>query len=170
MPRFSVAVPPNPLFHVYPASDGWVAIACIFAHHWPPAARALGVEHLLEDERFATWDGVLANAEELAAILADTTRQRTKAEWWEALQAEGVWSAPVSDVHDVATLTRAEPDRYLAEYPDGFVAPRAPFEVGAWRDTGTTAADYGEHTDEVLAELGLSAEDLLELRASGTIW
>ncbi|MPY95066.1 MAG: hypothetical protein GEV08_19005 [Acidimicrobiia bacterium] len=170
MPRFSTAAPANPLFHVYPAEDGWISIACIMGGQWPPAARALGLEHLLEDERFATWDGVLANAEELAAIIARTTPQRTKAAWWEVLREHGVWSAPVNDVHDVVADGHLRHDAYLPEYPDGFVAPRAPFEVGDWRQTTTTAAAYGQHTDEVLAELGLDAHELEELRVNGTIW
>ena len=170
MPRFSASEPANPLFHVYPAKDGWMAIACIFAHHWPPAARALGVEHLLEDERFATWEGVLGHGTELAAILSETMAQRTMAEWWEALRAQGVWSAPVNDVHNLASDSHLGEDAYLVEYPDGFVAPRAPFEVGGWRESSTTAAAYGEHTDDVLKALGLGDDELLELRANGTIW
>lgn len=170
LPRFSTADPANPLFHVYPASDGWISIACIMPSHWPPAARALGLEHLLEDERFATWDGVLANARQLAGIIAATTPQLTKAEWWEVLREHGVWSAPVNGVHDVVADELLRHDAYLPTYPDGFVAPRAPFDVGEWRQTGTTAPGYGQHTDEVLAELGLSADELERLRVGGTIW
>ena len=42
--------------------------------------------------------------------------------------------------------------------------------MGGWRETGTTAAAYGEHTDDVLEALGLGDDELLELRANGTIW
>lgn len=170
MPRFSTAAPANPLFHVYPTSDGWISIACIMPSHWPPAAKALGLEHLLEDERFATWEGVLGNATELAAIIAATTPARTKAEWWESLRAHGVWSAPVNGVHDIVADELLWPDEYLPTYPDGFVAPRAPFEVGEWRETQATAPAYAQHTDEVLAELGLDEAERERLRVAGAIW
>jgi crotonobetainyl-CoA:carnitine CoA-transferase CaiB-like acyl-CoA transferase len=170
MPRFSPAEPANPLFHVYPAADGWISIACIMPSQWPPAARALGLEHLLQDERFATWGGVLANAKELAAIIASTTVHRTKAEWWTVLREHDVWSAPVNGMHDVVVDEHLRHDAYLPEYPDGFVAPRAPFEVGDWRQTTATAASYGQHTDEVLTELGLAEDELEALRVEGTIW
>lgn len=170
MPRFSAAEPANALFHVYPASDGWISIACIAPGHWPPAARALGLEHLLDDDRFRTWDDVLANSTELAAIIAAVTPKRTKAEWWDVMRQHDVWSAPVNTTHDLVADDHLRHDAYLPTYPDGFVAPRAPFEVGDWRPVDGTAATYGQHTDEVLTELGLGADEVEELRVNGTIW
>ena len=49
-------------------------------------------------------------------------------------------------------------------FDDGFVGPPAVFDVDEFRGARGGTADYGEHTDEILAELGYDAEQVLELR------
>ena len=170
MARFAVDAPPNPLFGVYQASEGWVAIAAIHPPQWPPIARVLGLDHLLEDERFATFEAVLANRAALRPILAARFAERPARTWWQELRAAGVWTSPVNRLADLAQDEQVIANEYLVTFPDGFIGPPAPFEVGDWRGAHGIAADYGEHTDVVLEELGYGVQAREELRIAGAIW
>lgn len=60
-------------------------------------------------------------------------------------------------------------NEYLVTFDDGFAGPPALFDVDEYRGARGTAADYGEHTDEVLTELGRSPADIAELRRLGIV-
>jgi crotonobetainyl-CoA:carnitine CoA-transferase CaiB-like acyl-CoA transferase len=170
MARFAVDAPINPLFTVYETAQGWVAIAAIHEPQWPPIARVLGLEALLTDERFATFDAVIANGAALHAILAERFGQRTAQEWWQDLRAAGVWTSPVNRVPDLVDDAHVAANEYLVTFPDGFRGPPSPFDVDDWRGARSVAADYSEHTDAILAELGYTVDEVVDLRVAGTIW
>ena len=169
MPRF-VREEATPLYSVYPTADGWIAIAAIHVHHWPPLARTLGLEHLLEDPRFARFEDIEPNKAALAAIFDTAFPQRTTADWCNHLREAGVWCSPVNRVEDLPKDPQVLENEYLATFPDGFVATPAPFEVNGWTGARSVAADYSEHTDEILNELGYDEDQRTELRIAGTIW
>ncbi|MEZ5412612.1 MAG: CoA transferase, partial [Acidimicrobiales bacterium] len=99
MPRF-VREEATPLYSVYPTADGWIAVAAIHPHHWPPLARTVGLGHLLDDPRFA-FDNIEANKAEVAAQLSHAFPARTTAEWYDLLRAAGVWCSPVNRIEDL---------------------------------------------------------------------
>ncbi|MDH4144729.1 MAG: CoA transferase [Acidimicrobiia bacterium] len=169
MPRF-VREEATPLYSVYPTADGWIAIAAIHVHHWPPLARTLGLDHLLEDPRFARFEDIEPNKAALAQIFDDTFPGRTTEDWCTLLRAAGVWCSPVNRVEDLPGDAQVVENEYLATFPDGYVAVPAPFEVNGWTGGRTVAAGYGEHTDEILAELGYDEDQRIGLRVGGTIW
>ncbi|MDH4146104.1 MAG: CoA transferase, partial [Acidimicrobiia bacterium] len=170
MVRFSPVAPANPVFSVYPTADGYIAIAAIHPPQWPPIAYTLGLEELLADERFGEFDALLRNRAEVVPILTERFRQRTTQEWWQALRAAGVWTAPVNRMEDLGSDAAVLDNEYLVTYPDGFVGPPAPFEVGEWRGARGVSAEYGEHTDAVLRELGYGDDEMVALRVEGAIW
>jgi len=122
------------------------------------------------DERFATFEAALANRDELRPILARRFLDRPARAWWEDLRAAGVWTSPVNRLEDLVDDAHIAANDYLVTFPDGFSGPPAPFEVGGWRGRRSAAADYGEHTDAVLTELGYGEEQLVDLRVAGAIW
>jgi crotonobetainyl-CoA:carnitine CoA-transferase CaiB-like acyl-CoA transferase len=170
MARFAVDAPTNPLFTVYETAEGWVAIAAIHDAQWPPIARVLGLAALLDDERFATFEGVIAHRAELHPILAERFRQRSARQWWQDLRAAGVWTSPVNRVPDLVDDPHVAANEYLVTFPDGFRGPPSPFDVDDWRGARSVAAAYGEHTDTVLAELGYTPDEVLDLRVAGAIF
>lgn len=169
MPRF-VRAEATPLYSAFETSDGWIAVAAIHAHHWPPLARALGLGHLLDDPRFAEFDELESHKSELAEHFAAAFRQRSTAEWHERLREAGVWCSPVNRLEDLPQDPQVLANGYLVDHPDGFVTPSTPFEVNGWSGSEGVAADYGQHTDEILSELGYDEERRVELRAAGAVW
>lgn len=170
MKRFSIQQPPNPLMTPHETADGWIAVAVIHPDQWPALASAMGLGELLEDARFDRFGRALKNGDELLPILRERFRERTTDEWWRILREAGVWAGPVNRVQDLATDPNVLANEYLVTFPDGFVGPPAPYEVDGWRGSRGLAADYGQHTDEVLKELDYGDEDLVELRVEGAIW
>lgn len=170
MERFDPFETANPLFTVYPTSDGWIAVAVLQPQQYPVVVRAVDLERLLGDERFATLDDVMANREAFRAIFAEHLAGDTTERWWRALRSAGAWVSPVNRLEDLARDEDILANEYLVEFDDGFVGPPVPFEVDGFLGVRGTAAEYGEHTDAILAELGLSEEDILQLRIDSAIW
>lgn len=170
MNRFAIDDAPNPLFAVYETAQGWIAIAAIHPPQWAPIAKVLGLEHLLEDERFSSFGRVNRNRAELRPYLVEVFKTRTAREWWTDLRDAGVWVSPVNKVTDLVHDEQVRANDYLVEFDDGTTGPAAPYEVGDWRGARTVAAGYGEHTDEILSELGYNEDAVIDLRVSETIW
>jgi CoA:oxalate CoA-transferase len=160
----------TPLYSAYPTKDGWIAIAVIHAHQWPPLAHALGLEHLLSDPRFARFEGIEPNKKALSEFFEATFRQRTTQEWYDDLRAAGVWCSPVNRLADLPGSEQVLANEYLVTFPDGFVGTPTPFEVNGWQGARSVAADYSEHSDEILDELGYDEDRRIVLRGQGTLW
>ena len=170
MERFAHDGTTNPLFTVYPTSDGWVAIAAIQPPHWPIIARAVGRADLLEDPRFVDLKSVTANRNEFRPVFGAHLRTNTTVHWWRLLREAGAWVAPVNRLGDLATDENILANEYLVTFDDGFVGPPAPFEVDGFRGVRGLAAAYGEHSDEILTELGFSEDEIVQLRIDEAIW
>jgi crotonobetainyl-CoA:carnitine CoA-transferase CaiB-like acyl-CoA transferase len=170
MERFEHDATTNPLFTVYRTSDGWLAIAAIQSSHWPIIARAVGRADLLEDPRFARFASVTANRDEFRPIFAAHMTTQTTAHWWRVLREAGAWVAPVNRLEDLAHDENILANDYLTTFDDGFIGPPLPFEVDGFRGVRGLAASYGEHSDEILAELGYTDEEILQLRLDQAIW
>src|SRR4029077_6269519 len=112
--------------------------------------------------------------DEIRAALDPYFRRRTTAEWVDLLRAHDIWCAPVNSLketfEDVAVQhigpvlefehRRAGHVRVLkhpVRYSSGEASPRTP------------PPDLGEHTDEVLAELGCTAAEIAAMRAAKDI-
>jgi crotonobetainyl-CoA:carnitine CoA-transferase CaiB-like acyl-CoA transferase len=170
MERFAHDATSNPLFTVYQTADGWIAIAAIQSSHWPVIARAVGRADLLEDPRFADFRSVIANRDEFRAVFVPHMLTQTTAHWWQALRAAGAWVAPVNRLEDLPFDENILANEYLTTFDDGFIGPPAPFEVDGFKGVRGLAASYGEHSDEILSELGYSDEEIVDLRLKEAIW
>ena len=170
MERFRPETTTNPLFTTYPTADGWIAIAALRRNQWPVIASAVGLEHLLDDPRFVDLFTVIEHRDAFRPLFAAHLVTEPTAHWRERLRRADIWVAPVNTVDDLAADPHVQANEYLVTYDDGFIGPPTPFEVDDWRGARGSAAGYGEHTDEVLDELGYGNEEILALRAAGAIW
>ena len=170
MERFDPAQAWNPLFTVFETADGWIAIAALQGPHWEGLAKAVGIESWLEDPRFATFEDVVANRAEFTPLFAAHMRTDTTEAWWRAIRGCGAWVSPVNRVEDLAGNPDILANEYLVSFDDGFIGPPAVFDVDEFRGARGSTADYGEHTDEILAELGYDDEQVLDLKAASAVW
>ena len=164
----------NPMVGPFRASDDkWLMLNMLDdVRHWPPLCRALGLEELIEDPRFADSDARRANANELHAIFTRTIAARPRAETVVALAAEDTLFSTMASPLEVIDDPQVVANGYLAQHP---TVPRARLATAPMQfDDETTrirrpAPSLSEHTEEVLSELGYSASDVDDLRAAGAI-
>jgi crotonobetainyl-CoA:carnitine CoA-transferase CaiB-like acyl-CoA transferase len=165
----------NPVINCYTDSEGrWFWLVGLEAdRHWPGLARAVGHPEWVEDPRFATARDRARNAAELIGLLDTVFSTRTRAEWGEALDREDVWWAPVQTTEEVLSDPQVHASGALVEVPDGagsatMVASPVDF-LGTPSAPASMPPELGQHTDEILSELGHSRESIQSLRAGGVV-
>ncbi|MGZ4125702.1 MAG: CaiB/BaiF CoA transferase family protein [Actinomycetota bacterium] len=147
-------------------ADGWIVLAGAGSEDlWVRCCKVLGAEELLEDERFRDNAARVRHRDELTVALEDVLRTRPTRHWLDLLDAEGV---PAAEVQDVAEVFASEQSRALGVVQE-LASPRA----GTYRVVGAPvrfdldpfayprpAPALGEHTREVLEEVGVPAADV----------
>jgi crotonobetainyl-CoA:carnitine CoA-transferase CaiB-like acyl-CoA transferase len=161
-------------YETFATSDGQIAVAVGSERQWPRFCGAIGAAALADDPRFATNGDRVAARAELRPLIAERLAARSTAEWLEALAEADVPSGAVTDVLAAFHSPEATARSMLVEveHPALGVLRQAgiPIEFGATPGSVRTAPPLlGEHTDEVLAELGLSAGEIARLHADGVI-
>jgi formyl-CoA transferase/CoA:oxalate CoA-transferase len=141
---------------------------------WPRFCTAIGAAALADDPRFATNGERVAARAELRPLIAERLATRSTTEWLRALAEADVPGGAVTDVLAAFHSPEAAARSMLVEveHPALGVLRQAgiPIEFGATPGSVRTAPPLlGEHTDEVLAELGLSTRDIARLRADGVV-
>ena len=166
----------NPAINNYTAGGGrrfWV-VGLEGDRHWPPLARAVGHPEWIDDERFATARDRAINAAELIAALDEVFATRPLEEWAEIFAAEpDMFWAPVNTLDDLLSDPQTVPSGALVEVPDGatgttMLATPVDFHGTPWSPR-SLAPTLGEHTDQILAEIGHSPDQIAHLRAGGTV-
>lgn len=168
--RFQHDATTNPIFTVYETADGWIAVAALQNPHWLGLAKAAGLQWMLDDPRFESFVAVQEHADEFRAEFAAHIKGRTTEHWWQTLRGCGAWIAPVNQLADLPADENIVANEYLVAFEDGWIGPPAPYEVDGFEGARGVAADYGEHTDEVLTELGYDAEAIVQLKVDGAVW
>ena len=153
----------NPCINNYVAGDGrrfWV-VGLEGERHWPPFARVVGHPEWLEDPRFATPRDRAANARELIAAIDAEFATKPLEEWEKifATEPDFFWS-PVNTIDDLLADEQFHAAGGLVEVPDEdggrtMVSTPADFHGTPWAPR-FRAPGLGEHTDEILRELGHS--------------
>ncbi len=165
----------NPIINCFQSKDGrWFWLLLLQAdRHWPDLCRSLGREDLMRDERFADITIRRANGPALVAELDAAFATKTMDEWGAIMDAHNVWWAPVNTISDLI----ADPVAHEAgvfrdvEGPDGtspFVATPSDFSATPSGPRGL-APELGQHTEEVLLELGYDWDAIIALKNSGAI-
>lgn len=175
LPKMGRGTPPNPLVNYYrTADDRWLILLMLQAdRHWPELCEAVGRPELAGDARFADMKSRFENREACVAILDEIFRGRRLAEWRQVLgPIDGPW-APMQRPGELATDPQAVANGYLCEVDGGrrgrFRLVASPVQFDGEAPALRRGPEMGEHTDEVLLELGLSWDELLEAKASGAV-
>ncbi|MDW7747532.1 CoA transferase [Halomonas sp.] len=161
-------------YGLFRASDGEVAIAPSNDAMVERLLRALGMLHLLDDERFADNARRMANREALRACLTAMTETRSVDAWIDHLNRAGVPCGRVHDLRETFADPQVQAQQMRIELDQGELG-RIPVTGFPVKMQEAPAAVHhpvprlGEHTREVLAELGFDDGELKALEAQGVI-
>ena len=156
------------------ADDRWLYLVCLQAdRYWVELCEVIGRSDLATDARFVDSPRRAANAEACIRELDATFVTRTLAEWRDILSGfSGVW-APALLPMEVRSHPQVQANGYLAtgasNAGDEYRVPAPPMQFGEPVVPAGPAPEIGQHTEDLLLELGRSWEDIAELRASGVL-
>ncbi|GGI45770.1 crotonobetainyl-CoA:carnitine CoA-transferase CaiB-like acyl-CoA transferase [Agromyces flavus] len=155
-------------YGAFATADGYLALAM-------PHLPTLG--ELIDEPSFADYDGEVdgwTRRDEIYEKVANRLRTRTTQEWFDLLSAAGVWVAPVNSYADVVEDAQIAHNGTFVEYDhptEGRVkTPGFPYRFSrtpARIDRGAPLA--GEHTREILTDLGMTGDDIDRLLADGVV-
>lgn len=161
-------------YQVFEVADGHLILAVGNDEQFRRFCAVAGCPELAADERFARNASRVRHRTVLVPLLAERLRRRTRADWLAALDAAKVPCGPINDLADVfadpQVLERGM--RVAVPHPlsDQLELVASPMKLS---DTPVTLRHppplLGQHTDVVLAELGLSAEEVAALRTQHVI-
>jgi crotonobetainyl-CoA:carnitine CoA-transferase CaiB-like acyl-CoA transferase len=159
------------LYAIFPTADGWIAIVGVAGPARAVFYEAIGRPDLTE--RFAQifyWND---EKDELFPILNEVFATRSTAEWCDVMAAAGLRYAPVRDHAQVIADEGNWANGFFATVAGSAGSVRAVAGPVRFSDTpGQTSADapeLGQHTEEILLELGYDWEAIAELRAGGAV-
>ena len=165
------------LYRLYETQDGWLQLAAVREEHWPALCRVLGRGPLLDDPRFATSADRTTHRSELTAELVWAFRGDLATNWRRALRAAGVPAEISVDTWDGETILFDEElvrRGLVTEYHHPLLGRVRQFgNLITFSDTPgrqeRASPLAGQHTREILSELGYGDADLDSLHASGIV-
>jgi crotonobetainyl-CoA:carnitine CoA-transferase CaiB-like acyl-CoA transferase len=161
----------NPTYRLYQGSDRqWFFVACGNQSFWVKLCTALGMQDFADDPRFASWLLRIQNSEALLPIIEKRFGEKPRAEWLDILAAHDIPAAPVKTIQEFMDDPAVRHHDMVHEYdhPDvgrlRVMGQPLAFAGTPTRDPGPPPT-LGQHTDEVLGELGYDATAVNDLRA-----
>ena len=165
----------NPLVATYRTKDAR-HISLVFLEsdrYWRPLCEVAGRPDLADDARFADHHARGANAAALAEALDEVFAAHTFAEWKERLgRIDAPW-APVQAVEELIEDPQVVANGYLGQVDLGdgrsYRLPRVPVQFDDQPPELRRGPEHGEHTEEVLLELGYTWDDIGALNDAGLV-
>ena len=161
-------------YQAFQAKDDWVVVAAFTQRMWQGVCRAIDRPQWTDDERFCNSNLRAANRAILIPMLAEVFATRTVDEWVKALSAEGVPCTSVNSIDKVVKDEQVTAREMIVEmeHPTAGTIRMAGLPIKLSANPGSIrrhAPLLGEHTAEVLREIGLAEERIQALLGKGII-
>ena len=159
---------------IFETKDGYITCGAVSDSEWKGMCAALEQPHWLDDERFNTPMGRVANAKERIDSMGDVLKSRTSADWLERLDANDVPCAPVLSRPEILENEQIKANKLISQYEHPGLGqirqprPGAKFSRSDMRKEPIAPA-LGQHSEEILRDLGLSGTEIKELVDKGIV-
>ncbi|MBW1819284.1 MAG: CoA transferase [Deltaproteobacteria bacterium] len=163
------------MFSPYICRDGkWFILVVVTNKEWVALSRTIGRADLSEKAGYGTALGRSANSDELFRILCEKFATRPRKEWLDLLDDAGVPNAPILKPAEVFENPQILQNEYIIEVDDPRVGPMKMLGIpvrlsDAPGSIRTLAPELGQHTSEVLAELGYGGNEVKTLRSNKVV-
>ena len=166
-PRMRIEWPSPMVCRFQCADEQWLAFAMPGDKHWPAFCDVLDKPEWVSDERFSTSESRLEHAPELINACDDVFATADRSAWAQRCDAAGLTWAPIQSLSQVINDPQAEAMGAFGDV-DGLDRPFRTLNVPFRLETSQAhirgrAPEHGEHTAEILAEAGLSEDDIEDL-------
>ena len=166
----------NPLYSIYQTKDNrWLQIALVQDYRgWNEFCGAVGLEHIMDDPRFGTPEARVANRPELVCIMDELFLTRTLDEWVEILENYQFPWAPIRNFTELESDPQVLANDYLVTLDDTEIGEVKVVGVNVDLSktpgrVGSKAPELGQHTEEILLELGYEWDDIIAMKETGSI-
>lgn len=165
LPKMGSANPTSAPYQVFRSRDGWINIGAANQANYERLLEVLEMPALATDPRFKTNPDRLRNRTQLVAILNERLSRKTTAEWMETFDAVGLPAGPVLEIPEVMKHPQALAREMILEtqHPTAGPTRGLGLPIRFFRGGGTSSRPaplLGEHTLEVLQELGYSTAQI----------
>ena len=160
----------------FPTAEGSILTAAIMPNHVEAFFDELGLREMLNDPKFATPEARMENKEIVRDAMIEALKSDTAENWEKRLAPRGVPVAKINSVKETARLEQLQYRNILTAVPaakgmaNGYKLPGAPFtnsEDGP--EVMRPAPVLGQHTVEILEEIGIDKSAISTLAAEGVI-
>jgi crotonobetainyl-CoA:carnitine CoA-transferase CaiB-like acyl-CoA transferase len=163
----------NALGCYYHCRDGrWLLLSIVNEQRdWPVVAKCLGLDTLIDDPRFAKQADRFARSAELIAMFDAAFAKRDRDEWRALLDEAGIVFECVAEMGDLSTDRQMLDTGVLVPFEnDGLLTIDSPFFVdGADKVRPRRAPAVGEHSDQILREIGYDETMIAKLRENRVV-
>jgi len=161
-------------YGTFRTKDGYMNIAAGNQAMWTRLAKTLGLEQLTNDERFLTVAERVKNLAELARLIEEKLAEKTNKEWEALLDEAGVANGPILHIDEVFQDPQVLHQEMLLEmdHPRAGKIKTLGFPVKLSQTPAQLKGPppyLGQHTEEVLQELGYSPREVEIMRKEGVI-
>ena len=159
---------------IFETSDGYITAGAISNAEWQGMCKALNKEEWLADERFNTPAGRVKNNAQRLNLTAEVIATKPTAHWLKVMDENSVPSAPVLSRKELLQHEQIIANKLIEEmHQPGLGAVRQPRPAARFSETPAVISGpaplLGEHTREVLSNLGLCDTDIDELYAQNIV-
>jgi crotonobetainyl-CoA:carnitine CoA-transferase CaiB-like acyl-CoA transferase len=161
-------------YGTFKTKDGYMNIAAGNQAMWERLAKAIGLEYLAKEGRFLTVADRVATRSELTHLIEEKLAEKTSKEWEEVFDQAGVANGPILHLDEVFRDPQVIHQKMLLEMEHPTVGKMK--TLGFPAKLGRTPGQLrlppplkGQHSEEVLRELGYSSEAIETMRTEGVI-
>jgi formyl-CoA transferase len=156
-------------YQPFEAADQPIIIAVGNDRQFARLAEMCGHPEWVADERFATNAARVANRSDMVQAVAECIKAKPAAEWLESLEAAGIPAGPINTISQALDDVQAQ-HRAMVRMIAGTPLVGSPVRLDGERaDSDLPPPNLGEHTAEVLQELGVTPAEMAHLKDAGLI-